>query len=76
MFYKKLSLMLSVALVVKKKQSKCSPKTIFRRTYEFSKIKKAPKQSTIIASLFEFFINILKIKRFFVKMTYVRYTHS
>ena len=44
MCYKKLSSMLSVAIVVKYKRSKCPAKTILRRTYEFSKIKKVPKQ--------------------------------
>ena len=40
MCYKKLSWMLSVALVVKQKVSKCLEKTIFRGSYEFRKIKK------------------------------------
>ena len=76
MCYKKLRSMLSVALVVKMKRSKCSANTIFRGTYEFSKIKKVPKQSTTFAGLFEIFDNILIIKQFFVKMTSVTYTRS
>ena len=44
MCYKKLSSMLSVALVVKYKRSKCLAKTIFGGSYEFSKIKMVPKQ--------------------------------